>query len=224
MKRIILIVSLLFLLPISVQAKANTNCDYTLLANLKSLASNINVSYDYYIESNEAYFNVTINNITPDIYIVDNVTNVTYNYQNTNAGEVIINNYKDVTKLQYSVYSSDNNCNGELLSTLYITLPTYNQYSSDPVCDDIKDYSLCQRWNPFNGTYEDFITRVNNYKNSKVVEEDPIEEEKKDITSLLDKLGTLYSKYYIILYVIIILPSIIIIYRHNKKSKFDFKV
>lgn len=224
MKKIILIVSLLFLLPISVQAKANTSCDYTLLANLKSLASNINISYDYYIESNEAYFNVTINNITPDIYIVDNVTNVIYNYQNTSAGEVIINNYKDVTKLQYSVYSSDNNCNGELLSTLYITLPTYNQYSSNPVCDDIKDYSLCQRWNPFNGTHEDFITRVNNYKNSKVVEEDPIEEEKKDITTLLDKLGTLYSKYYIVLYVIIILPSIIIIYRHNKKSKFDFKV
>ena len=64
---------LVLVIPIGVFARAKTSCDYTLLSKLKRYASNVNIIYDYKIINDEVYFDITISNVVPQIYISDEI-------------------------------------------------------------------------------------------------------------------------------------------------------
>ena len=176
-KKIILLAISMLVFPMSVFAKSSTNCNYSELANLKKYASNINVMYDYYIENNEAYFNVTINNVTPEMYILDEVTGQKYYYSAENKGEIVIRGYNKVQSLKYTAYSNIPTCMDNVLSRHYIQLPIYNRYANDPLCNDIKGFRLCQRFLITDISYEDFVRQTKKYINDK---DKPIEEEKEE--------------------------------------------
>ena len=222
MKKIYLFI-LMLVLPISVFARAKTGCDYAVLSKLKKYASNVNLIYDYKIVDNEAYFNITINNIVPDIYILDETSGKTYNYASSNNGEVVIPDVHGVKKLKYKIMSTNASCIDELLLTQYITLPVYNKYSADPLCDGLENYSLCYTFLETDLTYDEFKEKIEAYRNRKPVEEEETvikEHVKTDWEKFLDFMMK-YGLYIMAAFAILIT---IISVRRSKKNKFDFKL
>ena len=222
MKKIWLFI-LMLILPVSVFARANTKCDYSLVSKLKKYASNVNIIYDYKIENNEAIFTVTINNLVPEIYILDEVTGTSYYYDNTNNGELVIPGIKNVKKLKYKVLSRNGECANELLLTHYITLPVYNKFSTDPLCEGIENYKLCYTFLDTDITYEEFKKKVEAYKNKE--EEKPDEEKVKTTKkSDWDKFLDFMLKYGVYIVALLAILITFISVRRSRKNQFDFKL
>lgn len=221
MKKRILMIILLLLIPLKineVSAIVISSCKISVLSELKSVASNINLSYTYEIRNNNAYFKVTINNLNNKFYIIDNLGNKFY-YNNSNNGEIITNEYSNIEKIKYSIYSNIPECMNDLLTTKYINLPTYNIYYTDPLCKGMEDYKICQKWYKQTLDYDEFVIKVNKYKN--VHKE--LEEVKKETVStkgLFDILFDVYINYYYIILPIIIIICLSFMYIKNRKNRF----
>lgn len=217
MKKIILFFLINFF-PFSLSALTYGGCDYSDVSRMKSIVTNINLSYDYKIISNEVYFDVTISNLTDDIYFYDTSTEKKYYYSDTNNGEIVIPDY-NITSGSYKFYSAKNECFGVSLGTKYYNFPVYNKYYNDPLCADIPNYSLCQKWGYVNYSQNEFEQMIFEYKNGKPEEEDNkiIVEYKK---TFLEKVIDIYVKYYYLFLGLLILLCTVVIIINNKKNSF----
>lgn len=217
MKKIILFLLINFF-PFYISALTYGGCDYSDVARMKSIVTNINLSYDYKIIDNEAYFDVTLSNLTKDIYFYDTVSEKKYYYSDTIDGEIIIPNYKVVSG-SYKFYSAKSECFGVSLGTKYYNFPVYNKYYNNSLCSDIPNYSLCQKWGYVNYSQDEFEQMIFEYKN-----EDPEEENNKIIVeykkTFLEKVIDVYVKYYYFFLGILILVCTIVIIINNKKNSF----
>lgn len=215
MKKVILLLLISFSF-INCNALSYGGCDYSTVSRMKSIISNINLSYDYKIVNNEAYFSVTLTNLTNDLYFYDTTKEKSYYYNNTNQGEITIYDY--TSSGSYKFYSNNPSCKGIYLGSKYYTFPKYNLYYGDPLCSDVPNYSLCQKWQPVNYSRDEFEEKILEYKNSKedTEEELVIEYEK----TIIDKIVDIYVKYYYYFLggIIILLTPIIVI--SNRKDRF----
>ena len=195
-------------------------CSYSEISKLKSFVSNINISYDYYIFNNKAYFNLTLNNITPGIYFIDSYTGKTYNYNYTNDGEITIYDY-DNFKGNFNFYSSLEQCYGVKLGIKYYKFPQYNIYYEDPLCLENRSFSLCQKWQKVTYSYSEFKNKIEEH--NKVVENEQIAEEQyvEYQKTILDRFVEFYTKYYYILLGGIIVVCVIIMVISSRKNRFD---
>ena len=215
MKKILFLLICLFGSSVSVLSYGT--CDYFEISRMKSLVTNINLSYDYKIIDNEVYFDVTLNNLTNDIYFYDTVTQKNYYYSDTINGEITITNYK-TNSGSYKFYSNASGCYGNSLGTKYYEFPVYNKYYNDPLCQDIPNYSLCQKWGYVSYSYDEFEKMVNEYKT--VI---PDEEEKNVVEhkkTFLEKLVDIYIDYYYYFLGGLILLCSVVIVINNKKNSF----
>lgn len=218
MKKIIMFL-IPFLSMINASALTYGGCEYSVVSRMKSIVKNVNISYDYKIINNEAYFDVTINNLTDDIYLYDVKNDKKYYYKDTFNGELVINNYK-VNSGSYRFYSNKKECYGISLGVKYYNFPHYNKYYTHFLCEDITDYSLCKKWAKINYSEVEFEEYILNYKNKKEESEEETVEVVYEKT-FFDKLIQIYIDYYYYFLggLIIIFTPIIIIY--NKKNRFN---
>ncbi len=208
MKKILLLV--LLLIPYS---KVNASfCSYKELAELREIASNITYRYDYIESDDNIVFNISLANLTPDTYILDSETNQTYYFSKS---EIVISGYQDDTSVGFKVYSDNSDCEGQLLSTIWVNLPTYNEYYKDPLCETIPNYSLCNRWSTHTLRYDEFVQNIKDYLEPDDVIVIPEVEEEDSIWDLA--LELLLNYYYIPLLLIILIAGISI-YRINKRD------
>ena len=215
MKKIILFLLIAFSF-ITCSALTYGGCDYSEVVRMKSIVSNINISYDYKIIDDEVYFDVTINNLTDDIYFFDTTNRKYYYYTDSNNGEMVIYNYTESGG--YKFYSNNTSCYGISLGNKYYNFPEYNIYYNDPLCSDIPNYSLCQKWKHINISRDEFEEMIKEYKNVEIEDEEITMEYQK---SPVDKMIEFYINYYYYFFggIIVILTPIIII--KNKKNRFD---
>ena len=213
----LLFFSILMLLPISCKA---LECDFTEKARLKSLASNINTSYIPVENGNTITCNVTISNIYPGLIVVDATTGNQYYYDENrqNPGEVVITGLNPDKTYRYEIYSTNEECNDSSLNIYYVTLPAYNSYYKDPICEGLSDYKLCNKWLKTDMSYEEFIKEVTDYKNSL---NQPDKTETKDNGELNPILEFIYQYYYIFI-ALFVIAIIYIIYVRRKRDSFGF--
>ncbi len=195
-------------------------CDNSIISRGKSIVSNVNIKYDYHITNGQAYFDITLTNLTNDIYFIDNQTDKVYRYSNTNNGEITIRNV--TTSGGYKFYSSNSGCSSQLLATKYYTLPIYNTYYTNSECKNYPGFEGCKKWTDKLYTYKDFQLGILKYQIQSETEKDTVVEDNNDyeeefLTSLLD----FYVKYYYIILIVVIAVCITLIYLKNKKEKFD---
>ena len=166
MRKVIFLFIITLFLPMTIFARSKTSCDYTLLSNLKSLASNIDISYKYNIYGDNVTFDITLTNIQNDIYFIDYNNNRTYYYSDTYNGRITISG-NNSGKVTYIFYSNSPECLNEKLNVRYVNLPYYNKYYSYDECQGIEEYSLCHKW--INNIYEynDFKKETDNYRQKK---------------------------------------------------------
>ena len=187
MKGRIVLITLLILFPISCKA---LSCNYAEQARLRKLASNIATSYEYVENDESVSFDVTITNVTDELYIHDNNTGNDYQFNGTN--EIIIKGYEPGTNVKYSIYPVKTNCTYSYLTNKYVNLPYYNKYYKDPLCEG-KKYSICGKWQKVTLTYDEFVETINEYDKKK--DEEKENEEKQD--NIFDIISKFIFDYYI---------------------------
>ncbi|MDD3187513.1 MAG: hypothetical protein PHD02_03460 [Bacilli bacterium] len=208
----LLIFFLILIIPMTVHA--SPYCDYNEYNEILKKAGNVNIMVDYKELEDSAVFTITLYNIQADEYIVNNETGNKYYYADTNNGIISFNNITEPKIYKFTIYSTLNQCDDSALATLYATVPTYNKYYKNKLCEGIEDYKLCQRWSTIDLTYEEFKSQIDSYKASKIEEAD------KDDTykSIFDYMLDFYLKYYYYLLPSIIVISIISIFIIKKRE------
>lgn len=220
MKKNILLIITLFTLPVNIFGLTYGGCDYSIVSKLKSLVTNVNISYSYRIENNNAYFDIKLNNLTPDMYFYDVSNKKNYYYSDTNNGEITIHNYiSNGNTGTYKFYSAKNECYGISLGSKYYKLPNYNIYYGSELCEGISNYSLCQKWATVNYSYDELKTLIDEYKN-RINKEDIIDNNITYEKGFLNKLVDFYINYYYYLLISIIVIFGIIIIINKRKDKF----
>lgn len=219
-RKILFLIIFMTLVICNCKALSYGGCPYSEVSKLKSFVSNINISYDYYIYNNHAYFNLTLNNIPPNIYFVDSYTGRTYNYNDTDNGEITIYDH-DNFKGNFNFYSSLEKCYGIKLGTKYYKFPQYNIYYEDPLCLKNKNFSLCQKWQKVTYSYYEFKNKIEEY--NKIVENENLDEEQniEYQKTILDKFVEFYTRYYYILLGGIIIVCAVAMVISSRKNRFD---
>jgi hypothetical protein len=219
----IIILYALICFPVITQARET--CDYEQQTRIQRIASNIATSYEYnevFVEGEKfstVTFDVILSNTHKDIYIVDEQTQQTY-YNNT-INEITIAKQKPGKYLKFAVYGNIDGCYETHLTTLYVTLPNFNKYYSDPLCRNVPDYALCNKWSKIDMSYKDFEARLNKHLQESTKKEEIIKIS--DLT-LFEKIISFLATYsFIIFGSIIIICAGLIIYL-NKKDDFDLSV
>ena len=216
--KILFALMLLVTFKIKIDALTYGGCDYKTIANLKSLVNNINISYTYEIKNNNAYFNVTLNNVPKNVCFIDSVSKKEYDYMHLNNGEITIKNYSNVQEGQYKFFIKNGVCDGIKLGVKYYRFPIYNSRYKSEVCSSTPNYSLCKRWiSKYYSDYE-FEKKLLEYKESfnETDNDETIEYER----SLLMTLTELYVKYYYYFLPLIIVICSLVIYISKRKNSF----
>ena len=209
-----------FIDNLNVHALSYGGCEYSDVSNMKSFVSNINLSYDYNIKDNEAYFNITISNLIPDIYFVDSVSKKEYHYDDSINGEITIYDYKN-TSGQYRFYSNRSECRGIKLGNKYYNLPSYNIFYNDPLCQSNRSYSLCQKWVKANYTYGEFKQMLADYNSEQQTTNQTNNIVISYKNSFLDNLVKFYTEYYHVILSLIIIVCVIIMIINKKRNRFN---
>ncbi len=211
MKRIIFLLILLLIIP-KVNVKA-LNCQFSEIARLKKIASNVNLSYDYVEKNGSVVFSVNLLNLYKDLYFVDETDNKVYKYS---KNELTLSKYKSGQTVKYTFYSTNPDCTDPLV-TLRVVLPTYNEFYKDPVCIGAETYSLCQKWSSHGLSYDEFVANVTKYKEDLNIKQEESKAEKAEQNSFINVLISLLTDYYIviILFFIVLVTSIVIYKRRN---------
>ena len=222
MKKIFLVVILpliAFCYVFNIKALSYGGCGYSEISRLRNFVSNVNLSYDYYILNNLAYFNVTVSNLVPDVYFVDSSDGAVYYYDASVDGEIIIRDIKK-TSGNLKFYSAKQDCYGVKLGNKYYNLPTYNIYYNDELCKKNSNFSLCQKWVKVNYSRDEFEMLIKKYNTKENYEtEDEIEVVYKK--TILDHFVNFYVKYYHITLIGIIAVCVLVMVVSRKKNKFD---
>ena len=213
MKKKIILLTLLILFPISGKA---LDCSYAEQARLRKIASNVTASYEYVENGDSVSFNITLTNITNEIYVHDYNGEVDYRYNGSN--EIVIKGYSAGENVRYQIYPTKANCAKSYLANKYVNIPYYNKYYKDPLCEG-KNYSICGKWQRVTLTYDEFVKTISEYDKKDNQDIDVKNEEK---NSIFDMISKFIFDYYIFIIaggtIIFVLTSVL----RRKKSKFDF--
>lgn len=210
---------LLFLVVIF-PIKVKGYCETEDKMRYSNLASNITTSYDYVESGDSVSFSITIHNVHKDLVIRDKQTGESYSSKQKDLNNFTISNLKDGTSYSFDVYADNSDCSYRVYNTLYVTVPKYNKYYKDPVCNGASEYLYCQKWVEIgNISYDEFVELVNEYKEKDV--EQTIDEEEEE-RNLLYIIGDFWAKYYLYISGGIILICVPIIIIKNRRNRFDF--
>lgn len=231
MKKILLVIGLFILLPTSTKAVL---CDYNKKIAYQKQAQNISVSYEYIETEDDAIFNIKFGNI-PEQFIVYDATNY-YNYfrqgdgrafgiRNDKEGniapytpidsEFTIENVEKNKSYTFQIFVNDSSCIYKIMYTHYITIPGYNKFYKDKLCEGIEEYKLCKKFVNINMSYDEWKNKVSKYIDS--LKKDEIVEETEEIKGVFDYLLDFYLEYYYFILPGIILIMMIGMVAYNKK-------
>lgn len=191
----------------------HADCSYERTAELSRIASNVQLSYTYEIGEN-VIFNVTLTNLTNDIYAEDENGNIV-----NGAGERTIS-YEPGQDVSFTFYSNDQNCYGEELLTQYITLPSFNKFSNYAGCSQHPEFKYCQLWsNTDSISSEQFYKELRSYANNDNATIDDGDVEK---TSIWDAIKTVVSENLVMVIMSVIaigILALIIILKKIRKTR-----
>lgn len=211
--KFIFLIILFMLFPTYVNASEH-GCTNEEKVYWKNLAQNVVASYDAVTTDNKVKFTITFSNLTKDLEIYDLDNKKWYS---TTKSEYTITKTNDNKTYRFDIYTKDNFCGRVSSYTLYASIPAYNKYQNDKLCDGIEDYKLCQKWVSVSYSYDVWKEKVQAYKDSLVEDNKP--NGKESTTSILEKIIDIYSDIYYIVLPAIVIVGMISIYIYNKKRE-----
>lgn len=206
---------------------ANAECTTEELSSLRQDADKVKVTYKHLgTEVNEDgividnMFDITFKNLTDDMYLRIDKFDEEWTEKNENG--LII--FQIATgKYKFSIYSKK--CQ-ERITDINVKIPRFNSYSLDPLCDGIdeSDFPLCGKYYEYEISYDNFKTRVEDYRKKNKIDKNDnndASKEKFSINTILSRILDFIDEYQlcllISLIVILLILIIIIVIRRKKK-------
>lgn len=219
MKRLGIFIICLFLFPLVTNA---ATCDSTAVSNISSLANNVNIVYEVDTSKNTPVFTITLSNLTADMIVFDQNASKTYKGFSNTGSELSI---KANTGGSYSFIIYSKQCK-EQIATKSVSLPTYNTYYGDKLCDGLEQCEVCQKWYGSNKDRKTFEQGIQECKKKKNV---VVEEEEKKVVqdkTWYESLSDIFLKFWwaIIILMIVIIGIYYAIRAKQKKNEYNFKV
>lgn len=211
MKKILVIMILLFSFPMIISADECSNENKT---RLQKLANNISTLV---VEQDDGFFSIVFSGLSKELKIYSQSDYLNhYNTMPTTIGETTVEDLVAGNTYQFRV-SGYATCYSTAIRTITINIPKKNIYYSTSVCLDVPDFPLCQKWASVSIKYDELTKKVNEY----------IENSKKNTTNTVDNTGKnnffeFYEKYYwpIFIAMICALGVLIVLWlKENKKNK-----
>lgn len=199
----------LFTIPLSVKA----DCSYQDIVRLKKLAGNVSFSYRYNEDNFIINFEITVSNLTNEIYMIDHSTE---KYYYSNNEDFTMKGYFPGKTIRFDFYAKDSSCTDQRLFTNYVTLPFYNTYHDSYICKDLQDFELCQKWLKHDMTYKEFHDAITKHLNKTEVQPEKTSEVKEEFD--WEKVIQFWADYYLYILLTIIIGGGIILYIHERKS------
>ncbi len=199
----------LFILLMFPFSYVKAECSSSEIVRLTKMANNVNISYVFDEKAN-ATFDLTINNLTSEIYMLETTTNKKYSYDVKN-NEITINGVAAGSVLKFEFYTTKKGCYDDKLVSRTITLPSYNPYYKDFLCEEAKEHYLCERFTKINVSRTQFESILKEYINRNKPSEEP--------TGIQNMWLNLFIEYYWVLYGVIILSGTTVLFLHYKKNK-----
>ena len=189
-------------------------CDREGINNLKKLAEQVDVSYEY-IDNSESgeeefvinQYEIVVNLISEDLCVSDGENESCYN----DSDNGLVKLYLGAGNVNIDITSY--RCSGYRLKTINLKLPKFNSYSYREECKKLKEYNLeiCDPW--YQGGLDEisFTKYIDNFlkENTKTVEEENI------ITRLVD----IFKNYYLYIITGCLLISVIIIFAIIRRKR-----
>jgi len=219
MKKIFIFIICLFGFPMI----SNAACDYN---RLTSIINNVNIHYEYTIINNNPQFTITLTNLTNDLMVYDNQTKISYCNLNRCKGR--FTNELKITTNKSGSYRFDFynlSCSGSL-GHKTISLPKYNPYYKDELCEGLSNYKQCKRWSGYSAdrkTFENDIKEIKEEieRNNKK-DEEKIKEGKKWHEIFIEVLLDYWWLF--VIFITIIIGLCYFIRLQRKKNEYDFDV
>lgn len=210
----------LFIFPIVTNAASS--CNSATMSNISSLANNVNIVYEVDTSSSVPVFTITLSNLTSDMIVFDKNLGKTYKGFANTGSEISI---KTKTSGSYSFTIYSKQCK-EQVATKSVSLPTYNIYYGDKLCDGLDDCDVCQKWYGSNSDRKTFELGIQECKKKQNVVVEDEEEPIAQIQPWYEKIGNVFLKYWwaIIILMIIIIGIYYAIRAKQKKNEYNFKV
>lgn len=218
MKKVILWMTIFLLFfPLKIDA---ASCTKGQIQRYEKLANQIQTTYDYVENNNGVLFTITFHNVYEDLYLVDYTTfGSLTTYKNKNNGTIEVSGYEPNKNYTFHVLNNNTLCDTKIISKINVTLPFYNSYYKDPLCEGIETYSLCQKWNNIGKmSRSEFEKSIKEYKIKLEVEDN----EDSNIViedTIWNQIRNFVANYYIYIITIVILITIVIIYVIQKRKK-----
>lgn len=216
----------LFCILLCQRVNAASTCDYSEQVRLQNIASNVKASYEANVRETdefadidsindpngayiiERYVDLTILNITEEIYITvetNKSTEVqTYHYGDTNQGMLRISkeNLDEIVEYKILVYSDHEQCKGDLLRTITVVTPKYNEYSEYGYCDSLPNLFYCQQFITTEITTNPVDIQMEMNRQYEALQKKE-EETKNESLSFWEKLGNFFKEHVFIISVVI---------------------
>lgn len=215
MKKIyIIFLTLIMIIPIRISAYYDVDdvrCTSDIKSNLKNLANNIEYRLTKNTIDNSTTYDLIFYNVSEKLYL--SVNNVTYKDR--------INGLIPGSTISIIVYASDQTyCYGYKVLTKNISIPYYNPYFMDSICEGYDDYYLCSENANVKMSYDDFILNMQKYIKSLEVEVEELPEIIVEEPTIWEIIGR-YSLYiYTGLVLIFVIVGVILIKKiKNRKER-----
>ena len=209
---------MVFLLPIITYA----SCSEKEANRFDKIKDNFKIEYTL----NESKYNykVVLHNPEPsrfayEMKLIENSESFSMDRCKAEGNNDIVCESVDVGGYTINVVGITETCNDTLKRT-FLRLKPYNKYSEDPLCNDIKEFTLCQETYEKEIDYDTFVTRVNIYKEQKAEEEKNAKKKFFDFQKIKNFIeDNLYETIVIAAFVVIVIITIIVSIITYKKSR-----
>lgn len=227
-KRALLVIVFIMVFGIKVDAATCTTEEKKMLKSEASKIEIVKYFDDTYIPQGEYYYNVHLVNFTEKFYITDSVGN-RFEYSSTIKADDIFGMYWPGRTVTFKIYGAKGKaCGDELMRTIKIKFPSYNDYSKHEACKGIENFKLCKR--DYSGKIESeewFLKQIEEYKKS--LNEKKSTEPEKEKSFINESIDFIKNNPIVLITLIIVVVAIVIIVivnkiKNKKKIKVDFEI
>lgn len=211
---------LLFFLLLSLTLIPNISkadeCPSDQRERIQKMADSITVNVE---ENQDGTFKAIFSGVSRQVSILNRTDYTKYwNFGPEDYGETTVSGLQQGNTYSFAVESFSQYCVLNNFRTITINIPTKNPFYGDKICDNAKEYSLCQKWANVNISYDEFVTKVNEYVENKSKTNN---DNKTNIEKKYDFFD-FYEKYYWPAFISMICILGILVYlwiKENKKNK-----
>ena len=209
-------ITIVLLLPFSVDA---ITCNKEQISRYEKLANQVQTTLEYRETEDGIAFDVIFHNVHNDFKIMD-YNSYSYLKPSSDNKEGIIKatNYLPNQSYDFGIVNHDSVCDSKIIRKITITMPYYNSYYKNSLCNGISEFELCKKWvNIGNISYTTFVNSVNEYKKTMESADNILDVEIED--NLINNIRNFFAKYYFYIIITILVIISIIMYLINKRRK-----